>query len=68
MQSHVVRERLVTTDLPHFLEEGAAVRKAVFDGYSLPTSSAWTEVVRLAQPEFLFEVEMIAYLPDASSA
>lgn len=61
--SHVVLEKLVTTDLPRFIEQGAATRAEVYTGHSLPASSAWTEVARLAQPEFLFEVEVTAYLP-----
>ncbi len=60
--SHIVRETLVTTDLPRFLGEGAPARILAYRGHSLPASSAWTEVARLAQPEFLFEVEVMAYL------
>jgi 2-iminobutanoate/2-iminopropanoate deaminase len=61
--SHIVQERLVTTDLRRFLAEGTQARKAAYAGHSLPASSAWTETVRLAQAEFLFEVEVTAYLP-----
>lgn len=66
--SHVASEKLVTTDLPRFLAEGMSVRAEAYVGHSLPASSAWTEVVRLAQPEFLFEVEAVAYLPDGPAA
>jgi 2-iminobutanoate/2-iminopropanoate deaminase len=61
--SHIVRETLVTTDLPRFLAEGTPARMRAYAGHSLPASSAWTEVARLVQPEFLFEVEATAYLP-----
>jgi 2-iminobutanoate/2-iminopropanoate deaminase len=65
--SHIVRETIVTTDLARFLAEGASARVDAYAGHSLPASSAWTEVVRLAQPEFLFEVEAMAYLPDRTA-
>jgi 2-iminobutanoate/2-iminopropanoate deaminase len=61
--SHVVQEKLVTTDLERFMAEGATARAEAYAGHSLPASSAWTQTPRLAQPEFLFEVEAIAYLP-----
>ena len=38
--SHVVRETMVTTDLPRFLAEGAAARLEAYAGHSLPASSA----------------------------
>ncbi|OYW24219.1 MULTISPECIES: Rid family hydrolase [unclassified Sphingomonas] len=62
--SHIVREAIVTTDLPRFLAEGAARRLAAFAGHSLPASAPWIEVPRLAQPEFMVEVEVTAYLPE----
>ena len=62
--SNVVRENLITTDLNRFLAEGAAVRKQVYAGHSLPTSGAWSEVQRLALPEALFEADVIAVVPD----
>lgn len=60
---HVVREAICTTDLPRFIAEGLPVRAAAYRGYSLPASAPWIEVPRLAQPEFLFEVEVIAAFP-----
>jgi 2-iminobutanoate/2-iminopropanoate deaminase len=64
--SHVVREALFTTDLPRFIAEGAAVRAQAYAGHSLPASAPWVEVPRLAQPEFLFEVEVMAFAPSLS--
>jgi enamine deaminase RidA (YjgF/YER057c/UK114 family) len=61
--SHVVREALVTTDLRRFLAEGMAARAESYAGHSLPASAPWVEVPRLAQPEFLFEVEVTAVVP-----
>jgi 2-iminobutanoate/2-iminopropanoate deaminase len=57
---NIVREALFTTDLPRFIAEGAPARAQAYAGHSLPTSAPWIEVPRLAQPEFLFEVEVIA--------
>jgi 2-iminobutanoate/2-iminopropanoate deaminase len=57
---NIVREALFTTDLPRFIAEGAPVRAQAYAGHSLPASAPWIEVPRLAQPEFLFEVEVIA--------
>lgn len=62
--SHIVREAIVTTDLPRFLVEGVNRRAAAFAGHSLPASAPWIEVPRLAQPEFMVEVEVTAYLPE----
>jgi len=62
--SHIVREAVVTTDLPRFIAEGAVRRAAAFAGHSLPASAPWIEVPRLAQPEFMFEVEVTAYMPE----
>jgi enamine deaminase RidA (YjgF/YER057c/UK114 family) len=58
--SNVVREALFTTNLPRFVAEGAPVRAQAYSGHSLPASAPWVEVPRLAQPEFLFEVEVMA--------
>ena len=57
---HVVREAIVTTDLPRFIAEGLPVRAAAWHGHALPSSAPWIEVPRLAQPEFLVEVEVTA--------
>jgi enamine deaminase RidA (YjgF/YER057c/UK114 family) len=57
---NIVREALFTTDLPRFIAEGAPARAQAYAGHSLPASAPWIEVPRLAQPEFLFEVEVIA--------
>jgi enamine deaminase RidA (YjgF/YER057c/UK114 family) len=66
--SNIVREALFTTDLPRFIAEGAPARLEAYRGHSLPASAPWLEVPRLAQPEFLFEVEVIARLNVASDS
>lgn len=58
--SDVVREALVTTDLPRFLSEGMPERARAYEGHSLPASAPWLEVPRLAHPDFLFEAEVWA--------
>jgi enamine deaminase RidA (YjgF/YER057c/UK114 family) len=63
--SHVVREALYTTDMERFLSLGAPVRAEIYAGHALPASAPWIEVNRLANPAFLFEVEVTAMLPDA---
>jgi enamine deaminase RidA (YjgF/YER057c/UK114 family) len=61
--SHILQEKITTTNMALFLKEGLEIRKHAYQGSSLPGSSAWTEVVALAQKEFLFEVEAIAGVP-----
>lgn len=61
--SHILQEKITTTDMALFLKDGLEIRRQIYKNFSLPGSSAWTEVVALAQKDFLFEVEAIACLP-----
>ncbi|WP_363315822.1 Rid family hydrolase [Flavobacterium sp.] len=60
---NVVKEAIFSTDLERFKKEGLQTRANFYQGKSLPASSAWIEVVRLAFPEFLIEIEVIAAFP-----
>jgi len=60
---NVVREALYTTNMDRFLSEGLPVRAEAYAGHALPASAPWVEVSRLANPAFLFEVEVTAMLP-----
>jgi enamine deaminase RidA (YjgF/YER057c/UK114 family) len=56
----VVKEAIFSTDLERFKREGLEIRAQYYKGHSLPASSAWIEVAKLAWPEFLVEIEAIA--------
>jgi 2-iminobutanoate/2-iminopropanoate deaminase len=58
----ILKETIHTTNIDLFIEHKNA-RNAFFEGCSLPASSAWHEVTRLAHPDFLVEVEAIAGIP-----
>jgi len=59
----VIKEAIFTTDVDRFREEAMPVRAEFYQGHTLPASSAWLQVSRLAFPEFLVEIEAIAVLP-----
>ncbi|MBD2101672.1 RidA family protein [Leptolyngbya sp. FACHB-261] len=61
--SDVVKEAIFTTDMDRFTEEAMPIRAKFYEGHTLPASSAWLQVSRLAFPEFLVEIEAIAVLP-----
>lgn len=61
--SDVIKEAIFTTDVDRFKEEAMPVRAEFYQGHTLPASSAWLQVSRLAFPEFLVEIEAIAVLP-----
>ncbi|MDS3862432.1 RidA family protein [Thermosynechococcaceae cyanobacterium BACA0444] len=61
--SDVIKEAIFTTDIDRFKEEAMPVRAEFYQGHTLPASSAWLQVSRLAFPEFLVEIEAIAVLP-----
>lgn len=61
--SDVIKEAIFTTDIDRFKEEAMPVRAEFYQGHTLPASSAWLQVSRLAFPEFLVEIEAIAILP-----
>lgn len=61
--SDVIKEAIFTTDMDRFTEEAMPIRAEFYQGHTLPASSAWLQVPRLASPEFLVEVEAIALLP-----
>lgn len=60
---HVLRDALVTTDLDRFRAEGMEERARAYAGHALPASASWIEVPKLANPAFLFEVDVIAHVP-----
>jgi len=57
---HIIKEAIFSTDLERFIKEGLDIRASFYKGCSLPASSAWIQVVKLAYPEYLIEVEAIA--------
>lgn len=59
---HVVKEAIFTLDLDKFKAQAVPIRAEFYRGHSLPASSAWIQVSRLAFPEFLVEIEAIAAL------
>jgi 2-iminobutanoate/2-iminopropanoate deaminase len=61
--SDVIKEAIFTTDIDTFKEEAIPIRAEFYQGHTLPASSAWLQVSRLASPEFLVEIEAIALLP-----
>lgn len=61
--SDVIKEAIFTTDIDSFKEKAMPIRAQFYEGHSLPASSAWLQVSRLAFPEFLVEIEAIAILP-----
>ena len=61
--SEVIKEAIFTTDIDRFREEAMPVRAEFYQNHTLPASSAWLQVSRLAFPEFLVEIEAIAVLP-----
>lgn len=60
---NVLKEAIFTLDLDRFKIEAVPIRAEFYLGHSLPASSAWIQVSRLAFPEFLVEIEAIAALP-----
>lgn len=60
--SDVIKESIFTTDMDRFKEEAMPVRAEFYQGHTLPASSAWLQVSRLASLEFLVEIEAIALL------
>lgn len=63
--SDVVKEGVFTTDMNLFQAEAMSVRAKFYEGHSLPASSAWIQVERLASPDFLVEIEAIVLLQQA---
>lgn len=61
--SEVIKEAIFTTDIDRFKKEAMPVRAEFYQGHTLPASSAWLQVSRLAFSEFLVEIEAIAALP-----
>jgi reactive intermediate/imine deaminase len=59
--SNVVKVNIYTTDIEKF-REAAAVREEYFQGN--PPASTLVQIVRLARPEFLVEIEAIAALTE----
>ena len=59
--SNIVKINIFTTDIDAFRLSGE-VRRAYFGEH--PPASTLVQVVRLARPAFLVEIEAIAYLPD----
>ncbi len=60
--SHVVKETIHTTDMDAFLKV-TDERAKVYKGVRFPVSS-WIGVQRLVSPDYLFEVEVEAVLPE----
>lgn len=60
--SDVIKETIHTTDLDAFVA-ALPIRAAFYAGHSLPATGAWHEVVKLAQPGLLVEVDVIARMP-----
>lgn len=61
---HVVKENAYTTDL-EALKAAKDVRKK-FYGADFPAAT-WVQVVRLFQPEYVLEVEVIAVFPEPAA-
>lgn len=61
--SDVIKEAIFTLDIDRFKAEAVPIRAEFYQSHSLPASSAWLQVPRLAQREFLVEIEAIAILP-----
>ncbi len=59
--SNVVKINIFTTDIDSF-RESSAVRREYFGDH--PPTSTLVQVVRLARPVFLVEIEAIAIAPD----
>lgn len=59
--SNIVKINIYTTDVDAFYQSGD-VRARYFDGH--PPASTLVQIVRLARPAFLVEIEAVAYLPD----
>ena len=59
--SNVVKINIFTTNVEAFRMSGD-VRAEYFGGH--PPTSTLVQIVRLARPAFLVEIEAIAYLPD----
>jgi len=62
---HVVKENIFTTDLDA-LKANKEVRKTYYQG-DFPTSS-WVQVSRLYNPQYVFEVEIVAVFPDEKTS
>lgn len=60
---HVVKENAYTTDL-EALKAAKDVRKKYY-GTDFPAAT-WVQVVRLFQPEYVLEVEVVAVFPEPS--
>jgi len=61
----VVKETIHTTDLAAFIAN-KSVRAEYFKPERLPASGAWHQVSQLAHPDFLVEVDVIAYIQDSN--
>lgn len=59
--SNIVKINIFTTNVEAFRMSGD-VRSEFFGGH--PPASTLVQIVRLARPAFLVEIEAIAYLPD----
>ncbi|MBO6527547.1 RidA family protein [Erythrobacter sp.] len=59
--SDVVKETVYCLDMDAFAE--ASGRRASFYDPQSPPSATWIEVTRLVNPDFLAEVEVMAYAP-----
>ncbi|MFT3829463.1 MAG: Rid family hydrolase [Opitutaceae bacterium] len=61
---HVVKENAYTTDL-EALKAAKEVRKK-FYGTDFPAAT-WVQVARLFQPEYVLEVEVVAFFPEPAA-